>query len=72
MFYGLCCPLQSYISSRCCLENDDPGKACTNKDVSGSLFDMQLIHIGSENWGQNFLFWYLQISVSLFIEETAF
>lgn len=57
MFYGLCCPLQSYISSQCCLESDDAGKACTNKGVSGSLFDMRLIHIGSENWGQNFLFW---------------
>jgi len=63
MFYGLCCPLQSYISSQCCLENNNPGKTCTSNNVLGSLFDTHLTRVGSENWGQRFLFWHRQLSV---------
>lgn len=52
MFYGLCCPLQSYVSSWCCLENNNLRKACTNSNnISGSSFDIHLTCTGSENWG---------------------
>lgn len=39
------------------------GKTCTKNNVSGSLFDAHLTRIGSENLGQNFLFWHCQLSI---------